>query len=202
MEEINYQPEHINLSRQALVAQVQDRVTKARFEHILRVESTAVKMAKTMDVDPELASIAALLHDYAKDMDKGDMLALAQKYWPQGHLERGNPSVWHGYAAAEIARQQLGVLDESILAAVSSHTIGCYEMDKLAKIIFVADYIEPGRDFKGVDQARKLAKKSIEQAMIYKMAESIQNVARKRQPIFEESVKIYNHWITQYKEEL
>ena len=194
MKEITYHSENINIARETLIEQLKARVNPERFEHVLRVEKTAVKMAEEHEINPEWASIAALLHDYAKDMDRTEMLSLAQAYWPEGQLAEGNSAIWHGFAAAEIAQSQLGVSNPSILAAVASHTIGWYDMDLLTKIIFIADYIEPGRDFKGVDQARKLASKDLDEAVRFKMAESIQHLAKKRQDIFLESVKIYNHW--------
>lgn len=190
-----YQGTWIRISREELLQRLKAQVTEKRYKHSLRVEETALSMAKELKADMEKVSIAALLHDYAKDMDEDRMLKLAEAYWPEGHLRDSNDAVWHGFAAAQIAREELGITDTAILSAVAFHTVGNADMDLLAKIVFVADFIEPGRSFDGVDKARKLAKKNIDEAVIYKLGSSIIHTIESRERLFPHSVYVYNQWI-------
>ena len=188
---------NINMSRDQLLERLQTMVSKKRYKHILRVEETALDMAGKYQLDLEKVSIAALMHDYAKDMNGQEMLQLAQAYWPQAGLEEQNENIWHGFAAAQLGKSQFEIKDSAILNAIASHTIGNYQMDDLAQVICVADYIEPGRDFEGVDHVRKIAKDNVTQAMVYKLSKSLCHLIEDNQPVFEESIRIYNHWIKQ-----
>lgn len=187
-----YKGNYINRSRQQLLDSLSQRLKPTRFEHVLRVEATALAIAKPLEVEPEKISVAALMHDYAKDMDQEEMYQLAYAYWPHETLEQAGTAVWHGFAAAYICREEFGCQDESILQAISSHTIGGYNMDSLAKIIYMADYIEPGRTFNGVEHARQLTETDLDAACDYKMTETLHHLVDQNQYIFPETVWIYN----------
>lgn len=192
---IIYTPDLIALSRKDLLDKLKTRINDKRYKHVLRVEETAIDMAKKWKQDPVKVSIAALMHDYCKDMDEAAMYQKAQAFLPNLDLSGQDGNIWHGPAAAQTAKEEFGVTDPSILNAIASHTIGNHEMDLIAQIVCVADYIEPGRDFPGVDKARKIADKDLTQALIYKLSHSIIKMLDSGKPLFEESVRIYNTWI-------
>lgn len=187
-----YQGNYINCSRQQLLDSLRQKLKPTRFEHVLRVEKTALELAEQLVLEPEKTSVAALMHDYAKDMDQEEMYQLAYAYWPHDELLQANTAIWHGFAAAYICREEYGCQDESILQAISSHTIGWYRMDSLAKIIYMADYIEPGRTFEGVERARQLMALDLNAACDYKMTATLHHLLDQRQYIFPETVRIYN----------
>ncbi|WP_282920573.1 bis(5'-nucleosyl)-tetraphosphatase (symmetrical) YqeK [Ignavigranum ruoffiae] len=197
MIEITYSDKYVTIRRSDLLKKLQTMVSAKRYQHILRVEQQALGMVDQLglNLDLEKVSIAALFHDYAKDMDDQAMLKYAQSYWPEVDLSGENGNIWHGFAAAEIAREEYGVKDQSILNAIAAHTIGAYQMDTLALLIAVADYIEPQRDFPQVEEARQLAKEDLTATFILKLAESLRRLLKDRQPLFEESVRIYNYWL-------
>lgn len=194
---IEYTHGLINCSRESLVDQLRQTIKPSRFEHVLRVESTALSLAEKLDADLETVSVVALMHDFAKEMPADSMLELALKFWPNEELKLANDNIWHGPAAAQLCKDQFGCNDQSMLNAIAGHTIGWFEMDQLAKILYMADYIEPGRNFKGVEKARQLTNESLDKACEFKMTETIRYLIKQRVIIFPGTIDIYNAWIEQ-----
>lgn len=190
-----YTHNYINVSRKELINNLEKVLKKKRFEHVLRVEETALKLADLYQYeDLEKVSIVALMHDHCKDMDEELMYQMASQYSPYEPLKMGNVAIWHGYAAAELARTDYDLKETDMINAIAEHTIGAKIMTLLSKILFIADYIESGRNFKGVDQARELAKEDLDGAVYYKMSQTIKHLVDKLEPIYVESVVVYNHW--------
>ena len=189
----------IQITRKELEELLQARLTNKRFNHVLRVEQTAIELAELYpEANVDKASIAALLHDYAKDDCQKHLLTF--KDYPGYDPEWINygSAIWHGPLAAMIADTQFNVKDEDILKAVWIHTIGGYEMTLDQKILFIADYIEPGRDFKGVEKARKLAKTDLDAAVDFKIKQSITHLVRSGRQIYPKTILIYNDWVKNY----
>lgn len=190
-----YTQDYINVSREELISNLQQQLKAKRFEHVLRVEETALKLAQRYGyIDLEKVSIVALLHDHCKNMPESLMYQMASQFSPYQPLKTGNEAIWHGYAAAELARTDYQVNDSEMFNAIAEHTIGAKQMTLLSKILFVADYIEPGRNFPEVDKARELAKQSLDEAVFYKMCQTIQYLVQSKEDIYIESVVVYNHW--------
>ena len=158
MTEIEYQKHYYPGSRSELVKKLKDSLNKqSRFEHCLRVEQTAIQLAKLNHEDVEKAAVAGLIHDYAKERSAEEFkrVIIAKKMDPD-LLNWGN-FIWHGEVGAEIIQDELKITNEEILNAVRRHTIGAVQMTTLDKIVYVADYVEPGRDFPGANYAREVA---------------------------------------------
>jgi predicted HD superfamily hydrolase involved in NAD metabolism len=152
-------------------ALARSRLSERRYEHTLRVADTAEDLALAHDLDADRARLAALLHDAAREMGPEEFLYLAVKWHLQmGDPERQSPKLLHGPVAAELARRELGVDDEEVLEAVSAHTTGRPGMGPLALVLYVADKIEPGRDYPSVGRLRRLAGEDLNGAA----AESLQ----------------------------
>ena len=121
-------------------------VKEKRYEHSLRVTQTARALCKQFGVDHGKADIAAISHDLCKELPHETLLEIAAR---DGNgitsLESSRPSLLHGRAAAVVIRAEYGITDEEILEAVRAHTFGKPGMCVLAKIIYIADKIEPGR---------------------------------------------------------
>ncbi len=191
-----------SVKRKDIVCYIKKQLSPGRFNHTLRVEETALDIAKHYQYPEQPVSIAALLHDMCKEINKKEMYQLAKDYLKRADIEMaiksGGPAIWHGLAAAELAITMFGIEEADILSAIAFHTTGWYEMNPLAQIIFMADYIEPGRQFKQIKKARKLTYSDLDEATIFQMKQSIRHLAKNEQTIFIESVKIYNHWITNH----
>jgi predicted HD superfamily hydrolase involved in NAD metabolism len=138
---------------------VRSRLSKVRYEHTLRVADIAEDLALAHDLDADRARLAALLHDAAREMGPEEFLNLADKWHLQvGDPERLSPKLLHGPVAADLAKRELGIDDEEILEAVRAHTTGRSGMGPLALVLYVADKIEPARDYPSVGRLRTLAR--------------------------------------------
>lgn len=128
---------------EALSRVVAGRMSPKRFRHTEQVVGLAAEMAALYGVDPEKARIAALFHDCCKDREApGNNLA-------------------HAGEAADLMQSEFGIEDVDILNAVRYHTTGRAQMSKLELIVFLADTLEPSREYAGVDALRSLALKDL-----------------------------------------
>lgn len=146
---------------------VRDRLSEKRLAHTLRVAETAESLARTHGLDVERTRLAALLHDAAREVSQEELLHLA-KEWniPFGEPELESPKLLHGPVAAEQARRELGVEDEDVLEAIRAHTVGEAGMGPVALAVYVADKIEPARDYPSVGRIRALAGRDLRAAAI------------------------------------
>lgn len=127
-------------------------VSRSRYDHSMRVAKTAETLCGIHGLDPQRGYFAGIAHDVCKEMKGSLVLALAAlDGQPIGRLEQERPGLLHGRAAASVLRRDFSVEDEDILEAVRLHTFGAPGMGDLAKVLYVADKIEPDRPH--VDQA-------------------------------------------------
>lgn len=176
--------------------EIEKRLTNDRYLHVLRVVETAKGLAVRHGISVEKAEIAALLHDVAKCMRKQALSTLLEKD-PEGSLYRSfHPELWHAPVGAVIAKEEFDVGDADILQAIRSHTTGRANMSPLEKLIYVADLIEPGRNFPGVDDLRKEAEKSIDEGMQAAICHSIQYLLTKQVQIFPDAIHCYNELVS------
>lgn len=192
---LEYSGDFTTYSRNELIEEVKKRLTSYRFEHVLRVEETALELAKNYDVNLEKVSIAALLHDVAKDEPENEMLDLVISENLDLDLLQYGSAIWHAPIGVVKARRDFQVDDEEILNAIKHHTVGAPEMSLVEQIIFVADYIEPGRDFAGVEKAQKLAANSLEKAIKFKLTETIIDLVEKKRKIYPRVIDSFNVWV-------
>ncbi|MEB6241706.1 bis(5'-nucleosyl)-tetraphosphatase (symmetrical) YqeK [Staphylococcus gallinarum] len=136
---------------------VKEKLPQKRFEHSLRVAETAVKLADIYDGDKDKAELAGILHDYSKYDDLGEMYQTVTKHNLDSKLLSYGSEILHGPVCAVIMKEKYGVYDDEVLSAIEYHTTGRAQMTKTEKLVFVADYIEPGRKTPGVEEIRDLA---------------------------------------------
>lgn len=139
-----------------------------RYEHTLGVEYTAAALAMRYDAPIMSAQLAGLLHDCAKCMSNEKKLSLCEKnniYVTE--IEKRNPFLLHAKVGSFLARDEYGIDDPDVLNAILNHTTGRPGMSLLEKIVFIADYIEPGRkQAPNLQEIRKLAFMNLDQALI------------------------------------
>lgn len=117
-----------------------------RYSHSLSTARTCRQLALRFGYDEKLAFLIGLVHDVAREYSDSDLIAWSYKDgMPVGPLYKASPMLLHGRAGAMVLKEKFGIEDHEILDAVRSHTTGTAGMSPLAKILFVADYIEPER---------------------------------------------------------
>ncbi|HOQ00378.1 MAG TPA: bis(5'-nucleosyl)-tetraphosphatase (symmetrical) YqeK [Acetivibrio clariflavus] len=187
------------------IQQIHDRLKEVlspkRFKHSLGVMETAVKLAAQNGVDTKKAELAGLLHDCAREMTVEDILKICR----QNNIEVDDisliqPKLLHGPAGSIVAREVYGIEDEEILNAIYCHTTGRRNMSTLDKIIFLADYIEPGRDFPGVDKAREAVFEDLDKGMVVSLTGIIKHLVEKRGLIQIDTIDTWNFIINSYRE--
>ncbi len=159
--------------------QVRPWLKASRVEHVLGCESEAVKLAARWGEDPDEAAEAGILHDITKKLSMPEQLLLAEKYGIVfDKFERRNLKLTHAVTGAAVARDLFGV-DERVYGAIRWHTTARPGMTLLEKIIYMADYIEPTRDFPGVDELRRAAYEDLDAAMILGLEMSLEELREK-----------------------
>lgn len=174
---------------------VEGRLPKGRFDHVLRVVDTAKLLAETYDVSKEQAEIAALLHDVAKAMPKEQLRAYIQASEIDQQILQFHHELWHAPVGAILAQSQFGIQNEDVLDAIFYHTTGRANMSPLEMVVYVADMIEPGRSFPGVENLRKAAENSLQEALRACIGHSVQYLVEQRVPIYPLSFECYNYYL-------
>jgi nicotinate-nucleotide adenylyltransferase len=147
-----------------------------RIPHVEGCESEAVRLAEKWGADVEKAREAAILHDITKHLELSEQLLLCGKYdIMTDSVERSEVKLLHAKTGAALARDQFGVSDD-VYNAILWHTTGRPAMTLLEKIIYIADYIEPTRDFDGLGELRRLAYKNIDKAVVKGLNMSIEDM--------------------------
>lgn len=147
-----------------------------RVPHVRGCEEAAVLLARRWGVDEGDAAEAAILHDVTKKLSFSEQLELCKKYAiVNDDLENGNEKLLHAKTGAALCRDIFGV-PEHIYEAIRWHTTGKPDMTMLEKIVYMADYMEPTRDFPGVEALRKLAFEDLDEAMILGLSMSVEEV--------------------------
>jgi predicted HD superfamily hydrolase involved in NAD metabolism len=192
---MKYSGNYTRLERELLMQRVQMQMSEKRFRHVLGVEETAIALAGRYGASLEKASIAALTHDYAKERSDDEFkLVIRRDNFDLDLLNWGN-EIWHGLVGANFVQRELEIDDEEILQAIRVHTTGAAEMSLLDKIIYVADYIEPGRNFPGVEEAREIALRNLDNAVAYETKHTLLHLVSKEVPIYPKTIETYNKWV-------
>lgn len=200
---MTYSKDAYETLREHIVRKLEKRLTQKRFEHTLRVETTAIALVKRYGGDIHDASIAALMHDYAKN----DTIKKKEKYIEKygivlSAVEKERMDLAHGKIAAAIARHKYKVDNGDIIHAIMYHTTGRPGMSSLEKIIYIADFIEPGRRmFPGLDKVRDLAYEDLDRCLIKILMLTINHLMDKDMPIDPITEQTYEYYFERYNEE-
>lgn len=148
------------MNRNEIISILTKSLSGPRFNHCLRVEDMALKLASRFQTPLELVSPAALLHDLCREYNRDQLLKLAGNFGIViDDIEKAEPLLLHGSVAAAIAGTSMGIDDRFVLEAVQFHITGSPGASPLTNLIFVADFIETGRTF---EQARILREQAFE----------------------------------------
>lgn len=168
-----------------------------RWQHTLGVVNTAIELAFRFGGDVRKAELAALLHDYSKSWQTSRMETIIREESLPPELLVYDKELWHAHVGAWAVQTEHGIADEEVLDAIRYHTSGRENMTQLEKIVCLADYIEPGREFPGVDRMRELAQKSLEQALLAGFDSTITVLLERGRRLFPLTVLARNDLIIQ-----
>lgn len=168
-----------------------------RVAHVVGCEAEAVNLAMRWGEDPENAAEAGILHDITKKLVLSDQLILCRKYGIiNDTAEEENVKLLHAKTGAAIAKDLFNISDE-VYDAIRWHTTGKPDMTLLEKIIYMADYIEPNRDFEGVEKLRKLAYEDLDKAMALGLEMSLEDIRSYGQEPYYATAEAYE-WYAKY----
>lgn len=159
-----------------------------RVSHVLGCAEMAVKLARRYGADETVALRAGLLHDVTKAIDGEDQLLLVDKYDILiSDFERKNPKLLHAKTGAAVAKYVFGESD-AVADAIYWHTTGKPDMSLMEKIIYLADYMEPTRDFPGVEDLRALAFQNLDRGLLMGFEMCIEELEREKKSLCSDSV--------------
>lgn len=188
--------ESLLLSIKEIKSYLKENLKEDRYIHTLGVADTAKKLAKLNGVSEEKAEIAGLAHDVAKNLSKDKMKEIMEENnMVLSDVEENNTSLWHSIVAPIEAKNKLGIEDEEILDAVRWHTTGKVNMSKLTKIIYIADMIEPSRDFDGVENIKETTFEDLDRGVYYGLSSSIEVLLTKNLLIDENTIQARNYFL-------
>ena len=165
-----------------------------RVKHVQGVEAQAVRLARRWGGDEERAAEAGILHDITKKLSLKEQLILCGKYdIICDNLELENEKLLHAKTGAAVAEDLFGA-DPQVRSAVRWHTTGRPAMSQLEKIIYLADYIEPTRDFEGIDELRRLCDENLDAAMELGLRMSIEDVRANGREVHPDSIRAWNYY--------
>jgi predicted HD superfamily hydrolase involved in NAD metabolism len=132
--------------RKRVLSWLADNVSARRLQHILGVEQMCIELARCHQENEQQAAMAGLMHDLAKFFSASCLLQMAQaEGMTIDSICATHPHLLHAEVGAIVAREEFGIRDENVLAAIGNHTLGSPEMNRLSCIVFVADALEPNR---------------------------------------------------------
>lgn len=181
------------MKKKECIKAIKPMLSEKRYRHSLNVAEEAKKLAKKFGADPDKAETAGLLHDILKDTPSEKQLKIiAESGIMMSDVELSAKKFWHAIAGSVYIRKELGVADEDILNAVRYHTTGRKDMTPLEKVIFVADFVSKDRDYPGVEQLRRTARKDIDKAIKEGIAFTLKELIEHGESIVPETIDAYN----------
>ena len=162
-----------------IIADLEKKLKHDRFVHTRGVAEVSVRLARLYGADELEAELAAWLHDCARVYPTGAFIEeCVRRDIPVTSLDRRSPILLHAPLGVYLAKHIYGVENESVLDAIAYHTVGREEMTTLERIVYLADMIDPSRDYDGVELLRKLAEEDLARAMVAAFDQSIAHVIR------------------------
>lgn len=177
---------------------LETKLKEERYIHTLGVMYTAASMAMRHGADIQKSMTAGLLHDCGKYCDVNEQIRLCRKHDIElSDAELEVPALIHAKLGTYLARQEYGITDSEILNAITYHTTGRPSMTIIEKIVYLADYIEPGRKkIPGLSEVRAAAFDDID-AAVRMTAEStlafLKRAGRKVDPMTEKTCQYYKN---------
>lgn len=192
------------LTIEEMRALLQQSLKPKRYEHSVRVNETALKMAEHYHADKQKIALAALLHDCGRQIPKEASVEKAKELGiPVDPVEAAQPILLHAKLGVYYAIHKYGVSpdDREVLDAIRYHSTGAADMTETAKIVFLADLIEPGRDFEGVEKIREASFTDLDRGMFLSYENTIRYLLDDGMLIHPDAIAGYNQLAARYQKE-
>lgn len=185
------------MAHERIRQKVQQILPKERYNHTLGVVQTAIALAKKYGINEEKAELAALVHDYAKPLPKEQLISVLKQNESDENFSEYGGVLLHAPAGAYIVQEEFGIQDPEIFPAIYWHTTGRPQMSLFEKIIFLADYMEPGRSFPGIEEVRRLAEVDLDEALLATYTNTIQHLVAGKRMVHPMTLAAYNDAISE-----
>jgi len=183
----------VTIPRGKILKLLDSRLNKDRLAHSLAVEKEAARLAAHHGEDWHKAALTGLLHDLCRcDHPSWQLEYMRESSFALSKEWLANPQLWHGSCAAVFIRRELGIRDREILKAVWFHTTGRPGMSNFEKIIFLADKIEPTRNYDGAPDLRTAAYRSLDEALLLVLRQNLAHLCKNGLPLVKEAYQAYN----------
>lgn len=162
--------------------------------HCERVAESSAAVAHAYGLDEERARLAGLLHDWSRDADDPDLIAEAERLGIAiADPDRRRPYLLHARIAAAELKERFPGIDAEVLEAVATHTLGEVGMGPLAKVVYVADMIEPARKWLGVEGLRSaVGVSSLDELFVAAFAHTLGHVIERGKPLHPTALAVWN----------
>jgi predicted HD superfamily hydrolase involved in NAD metabolism len=187
----------VSLDYDMALREVEARLGESAVAHCKGVAETARLLAVVYGVDVEMARLAGLLHDWDRESGAEALIAAANDCGLEiDDSELGVPYLLHAHTGAAQLAQLFPLLPSEVLSAVERHTVGHARMTDLDKVVYLADMIEPGRDFDGVDDLREcVGTVALDDLFAAAYARSVEYLIRSRKWIHPRTVEVWNAFV-------
>lgn len=178
---------------QALAARLSD----AAFAHSVRTGETAAELAQAYGVDVELARVSGLLHDWDREATAEELVSSARAAGDVHEVELAQPKLLHARTGAGGAKKAFPDLPAEVYTAIERHTVGAVDMTDLEKVVYLADMIEPARDWPDVDELRRcVGEVSLDQMFFLGYRMSLESLLRRRKRLHPDTVAVWNSLVS------
>ena len=180
---------------QQIKTYLKTHLKESRYRHSLATAACAKELAEIWGVPARQAYLAGLCHDVAKGLDQQQALAFMAAHGMELDPDTmANPTLWHAQLGPVMTQELFGIDDLQVLDAIRSHTVGKPAMTDLAKIIFLADLVEPGRDFPGVAELRALVQQDLDRSMAKSLQINMNFVQEKGGQVHPLALEAYEYY--------
>lgn len=181
-------------SEDTVVQALSERLGEDSLAHSRSTAEMAGLLATVYCLDVETARVSALLHDWDRDLSDADLLfSAAEKGLAVTEVDRAVPYLLHARTGAAAVSEAFPEIDGEVVSAISVHTAGDAAMSELAKVLYIADTIEPLREYEGVDALREaVGNVSLHDLFALCYSESLVHLVRSRRPIHPDTLAVWN----------
>jgi predicted HD superfamily hydrolase involved in NAD metabolism len=182
------------LTIEAAERALSERLSPRSLAHSQRVAAYARRLAEVHGVDPDLAELAGLLHDWARDESDASLLdSAARRDLAVCDVDRMRPYLLHSSCGARMVEAEFDGIPAAVVRAIERHTVGARDMTPLDQVVFLADMLEPGRPEPALERLRDEAETGeLAEAFFNAYAQSVARVVRSGQPLHPETVAVWN----------